>query len=82
MNKDFENYEYIHSNVTGEDYLPRDGIRLINIKQSTLYIKNGCKLLDLYTSIDRETGEPILCFIFDRKDSRKYFDLWCNHELR
>lgn len=46
-----------------------------------MYIKHGCKLLDLYVSIDNDTSEPVLVFIFDRKQSKEYYDLWCKHEL-
>lgn len=74
--------EIIHSDVTGKDYKPSDGIRLLNLKQCMMYLKNGCPLLDLYVSVDYETQEPIFCFIFDRKASKPYFDLWCKHELK
>ena len=45
-----------------------------------MYLKNGCKLLDLYVSVSKDDS-PVLCFIFDRKESKKYYDLWCNYEL-
>lgn len=77
-----DNSDKIHSDITGKDYWPHEGIRLLNLRQCTLYLKNGCELLDLYTSTDVNTNEPILCFIFNRKDSKKYFDLWCKHELK
>lgn len=76
-----DNSNLIHSSVTGRDYNPLTSVRIVNIKQGTLYIKNGCKLLDLYVSVDRDTDNPVLCFIFDRKESKQYYDLWCNYEL-
>lgn len=74
--------EIIHSDITGKDYDIKDAIRLINLRQCALYIKNGCPLLDIYSSIDYDTGDPIIVFLFDRKESKKYFDLWCKHELK
>lgn len=71
----------IHSDITGKDYYPQDGVRIVNVRQATLYLKHGCELLDLYISVDFNTGDPILCFIFNREQSKKYFDLWCKHEL-
>ena len=73
--------EIVKSNLTGKDYDISKVVRLLNIKQSMMYIKNGCKLLDLYVSLDNDTNEPILVFIFDRKESKEYFDRWCKHEL-
>lgn len=70
----------VHSDVTGIDYNPFTSVRIINIKQSMMYLKNGCKLLDLYVSVSKDDS-PVLCFIFDRKESKKYYDLWCNYEL-
>ena len=77
MNKE----DYVHSSITGRDYNPLSIVRIVNIKQSTLYIKNGCTLLDLYVSFDRDTDNPVLCFIFDREESKKYYELWCNYQL-
>lgn len=73
--------EMVHSDITGKDYNVSDAIRLLNIKQSIAYLKHGCELLDLYVSKDFETNEPVLCFIFNRKQSKPLFDLWCKHEL-
>ena len=74
--------EIVHSNVTGKDYDIKDGIRLLNLKQCTMYLKHGCELLDLYVSRDHETNDPVLCFIFNREQSKLLFDLWCKHELK
>lgn len=73
--------EIVHSDITGKDYDIKNGIRLLNIKQSIMYLKHGCELLDLYVSIDYKTREPVLCFIFNREQSKPLFDLWCKHEL-
>ncbi len=70
------------SKITGKQYNVFESVKIVNIKQSILYIKNGCELLDLYVSNDRNTGEPIFVFVFPQKESKKYFDLWCKHELK
>jgi hypothetical protein len=71
----------VHSDVTGRDYNPLTSVRIINIRQSMLYLKNGCTLLDLYVSVERDSDNPVLCFIFDRAESKKYYELWCNYKL-
>lgn len=74
--------DYAISNLTGDMYYLSDVVRIINTKQATLYCKHGAKLLDLYTSIDAKTGNPILVFIYNRKDTQDLYDAWCKHELR
>ena len=76
-----DNSNLVHSVVTGRDYNPLTSVRIINIKQSMMYLKNGCTLLDLYVSVAKDSDNPVLCFIFDRNESKKYYDLWCNYEL-
>lgn len=70
------------SKITGKEYNTFETVKILNIKQSILYIKNGCELLDMYVSNDRNSGEPIFVFVFPQKESKKYFDLWCKHELK
>ena len=45
------------------------------------FISNGAELLDIYTSRDRKTNEPILVFVFNRESTKELFVKWCNHEL-
>lgn len=45
------------------------------------FISNGAELLDIYTSRDRKTNEPILVFVFDRESTKDLFAAWCRHEL-
>lgn len=75
-----DNTNLVHSDVTGRDYNPFTSVRIINIKQSMMYLKHGCTLLDLYVSVAKDSS-PVMCFIFDRAESKKYYDLWCNYEL-
>lgn len=71
------------SPVTGKkyNYFSDDIVRIGNIYQSMAYISNGANPIDIYTSRNRKTGEPILIFVFDRNDTKQLYDLWCRHEL-
>ena len=45
------------------------------------YISHKVELIDIYTSRDKKTNEPILIFVFDRESSQEAYDLWCDHKL-
>lgn len=72
------------SQVTGKiyDYFSDDVVRIGNLYQSMAYISNGGELLDIYTSRNRRTNDPILIFVFDRGSVKELYDLWCKHELK
>lgn len=74
--------DYVVSETTGKKYYPSEVVRLVNIKQVIAYLKNEAELLDVYPSFDSKTGNPILVFIFSRKDTTRLYDLWCKHELK
>ena len=80
MNKDFENYNYVHSDITGKDYLPKNVVRILNLSQVARYLYWKVELLDIYPSIDYNTGKEILCFIFDRNSSKPAYDAWCKRQ--
>ena len=69
------------SEVTGKTYYASDVVRILNIQQVIAYIKAGVEVLDVYPSEDKETGKPLLVFMFDRKASRQAYDLWCKRKL-
>lgn len=64
-----------------KEYSAEDAVRIVNPAQIAAYWENGLAPLDIYPSRDRETGKPILVAVFNRKDSKEYFDKWCKHEL-
>ena len=74
--------ETILSQSTGRLYSPADVVRIINYKQAAAYMAHGADLLDIYTSKDFKTGDPILVYIFNRKDTTRLYDMWCKHELK
>jgi len=45
------------------------------------FISNGAELIDIYTSKDRKTGNPILIFVFDKESTKDLYELWMKHEL-
>ena len=53
-----------------------DEIKIVNQKQTFLYVKNGLQPLRL------ENGyEDKLVYVFSRSKSEKLFEKWRNHEL-
>ena len=71
------------SQVTGKryDYFSKDVVRILNIDQAAMYIKNDVELIDIYTSQDRNTGKNVLVFVFDKNSSKECYDLWCKRKL-
>lgn len=73
---------YCKSLLTGKSYFHDDGIRILNIKQALYYIDNGVELLDLYPSRSYQTGEKILVFVFNKRQSSLIYPQWKeNHTL-
>lgn len=44
----------VKTNLKPRDYLPHEAVRIVNPKQSLLYIKNGVYPIDMYASIDEK----------------------------
>lgn len=72
--------EYVKSDTTGKTYYPSDVVRLINIRQLLYYMNLGVEILDFYPSKDFKTGEDILVFIVNKKDSQKAYRKWMGYE--
>lgn len=64
-----------YSEIFNREYEIKDTVRIVNTRQAGLYIKNNVPLLDLFWSKDT------LVFVFNREQSKKAYDLWCQHEL-
>lgn len=65
----------IYSEQFGYMYEAEETIPIVNTKQAGLYIKHNIKLIDIYWS------NGVLCYVFNRKDTREAYDLWLKHEL-
>lgn len=64
----------VKSKLTNEMYEDTESIRIPNNLQVYKYLTNGLKAIDvLYT--DR------IVFVFNRVESKPYFDKWCDHLL-
>ena len=72
--------DYITSYTTGRTYSPNDVIRLVNVRQLVYYMNNGIEILDFYTSKDFKTGEDILVFIVNKKDSQEVYRKWMGYD--
>ncbi len=72
MNSD----EMVHSEITGKDYDIKKVVRIINIRQVCTYLNLNIKPLDIYSSVDFKTNDPVLVFIFDREETRDAYKRW------
>lgn len=63
------------------DYLPREVVRIVNMKQCLLYIKSGVYPIDIYASIDDKTDKSILAMVFLKEDTAEVYKKWCNYDL-
>ncbi len=76
MNKN----DLVHSEITGRDYYPSDVIRIINIRQICCYLQMNKQPVDIYSSVDFKTNNPVLVVLFNRKDTIDAYDRWCKSE--
>ena len=68
--------EYAKSDTTGKTYCASDVIRIINVRQAVFYMKNGVKILDFYPSEDFKTGEDVMVFLVNKKDTQEVYQKW------
>lgn len=68
--------EYAKSDTTGKIYCANDVIRIINVKQVLFYMRNGIEVLDFYPSKDFKTGEDVMVFLVNKKDSQRVYQMW------
>lgn len=71
----------IKTNLNPRDYTLGEIIRIVNPKQSLLYIKSGVYPIDMYTSIDERTNNAVLVMIFLKEETTEVYKKWCNYEL-
>ncbi len=74
--------DIVETNLHPRDYYHNEVCRIVNPKQSMLYIKHKLFPIDMYTSIDGKTGNDIIVMIFDKEESQELYQAWCNHELQ
>lgn len=74
--------EYEISKISGEKYLLKDVVRVVDPKQCRLYIKHDVYPIDMYTTTDIDTKEDKLVMLFSRKESQPLYILWKNRELK
>lgn len=76
----------LKSPTTGKNYIMSEMVRIINIRQATLYIKNCIFPYHIYCEewINPETNEeePRLAFLFSRAETKWAYDLWQKGELK
>lgn len=72
----------IKSNLGDFTYNNKDVVRIFNPKQRDLYLINGIMPKDIYVSVDSNTDEKILVYIFSKEDTREAYNKWLNYELK
>ena len=72
----------VESNLKPRPYTLKEVCRVVDQKQKTLYVKHGAYPIDMYSSVDFNTGKDITVYVFLRDDTRELYDLWCKHELK
>lgn len=77
-----EKYGYEKSNLTGQEYCLKEYIRVLDPKQQKLYIRNEVYPVDMYTTLDEDTGDLKLIMLFSKKESQPLYILWKNRELK
>lgn len=70
------------SKTSGKLYSLMDVVAIRDPKQQKLYIKNELYPIDMYTTIDKNTGEDKLVMLFPREESKPLYILWKNRELK
>ena len=71
---------YIKSENTGKVYCPDEVVRLVNMRQLLFYMLQGVEILDFYPSKDFKSGEDILVFIVNKKDSQEAYRKWMGYD--
>ena len=71
---------YRFSTVTGKSYDVFKTVKILNILQAASYMDNEVFPVDIRVSRD-ENKRRCLVFYFDREESKKYYELWCNYQL-
>ena len=69
------------SNISGKEYSLHDVVRVIDPKQSKLYIKAGVYPVDMYVTKDLYSDNEILVMLFKKSETKELYIKWKNHEL-
>lgn len=72
----------VESNLKPRSYTLKEVCRVVDQKQKTLYIKHGVYPIDIYSSVDFDTGRDITVYVFLRSETKELYELWLKHELR
>lgn len=72
----------IQSTYKLKKYNSKDVVRILNPKQASFYWGEGCEPLDIYLSRNYETNEPVIVYIFNRKETQESgtYDKWCTRK--
>lgn len=71
---------FVKGKIINKEYDLFAIIRIMNPRQAAFYLANGVELQDIEISEDRKNGDPVLCYFFNREDTKDVFDLWCKRK--
>lgn len=66
----------VQSTVTGKCYETDDCVFIVNQLQVYKYLANDSVPLDILAGEDNK-----IVYVYNRKNTRKLYDLWCKREL-
>lgn len=71
----------VESSLHPRPYFLKEVCRIIDPKQHMLYVKNGKRPIDMYTSVDFNNGKDIVVYVYLREETADVYELWKKHEL-
>ena len=72
--------EKVKSELTGKEYYPTRCVRLVNTSQVAFFWSKHVLPVDIYVSVDFNTGNPILVYIFEKDATRGLYEEWKNRK--
>lgn len=67
---------YAYSKLLERSYCIDGCIKIVNPNQAMFYIDQGVQILDIYPSMNYQTGQKVLVFIVDKFESMNAYNKW------
>lgn len=76
---DWQNTPKINKTILDDCDFPvlgLDEVKILNLKQVVFYLKHDARLIRMQPIVDRVTEDPVLAFIFDKKETADIYASW------
>ena len=70
----------VQSSYKNKHYDATESLRILNPRQASFYWSRGVEPLDIYLSKNFETGDPMIVYVFSRKDTQELYGEWCKRD--